>query len=49
MGVDLLLILSLQDENDLDRHEVVRIFANRQDQLRGSVYGKLRGILWGSP
>ena len=49
VGVDLLLVLCLQDEYDLDRHEVVRIVANRQDQLRSGVNGKLRGILGDSP
>ena len=45
MGVDLLLILGLQDKNDLDRHEVVGVIAGRHDQRRSSIDRKLRGIL----
>lgn len=49
MGVDLLLVLGLQDQNDLDWHEVVRIIANRQDQLRSGIDGKLCGVLRNPP
>ena len=49
MGIDLLLVLGLQDQYDLDRHEVIRVIANRQDQLRTSINGKLCGILRNSP
>ena len=45
MGVDLLLVLGLQDQDDLDRYEVVRVIVGRQDQLGSSINGKLRGIL----
>ena len=45
MGIDLLLVLGLQDEDDLDRHEVVRVIIGRQNQLRSSVDRKLRCIL----
>jgi len=45
VGIDLLLVLGLQNQDDLDRHEVVRVIANRQNQLRGGINGKLRGVL----
>jgi len=49
MGIDLLLVFGLQDEDDLDRYEVVGVIANRQNQLRSSIDGKLRSILRDSP
>ena len=45
MGIDLLLVLGLQDQDNLDRHEVVRVIVGRQDQLRSSIDRKLRSIL----
>ena len=38
MGVDLLLILCLQDKDNLYRDEVVRILAMRQDKLGGRIH-----------
>jgi len=49
MGVDLLLVFGFQDEDDLDRHEVVGVIADRHNQLRSSIDGKLRGVLRNSP
>ena len=49
MGVDLLLVLGLQDQDDLDRHEVVGVIANRQDKLRSGIDGKLCSVLRNSP
>lgn len=45
MRIDLLLVLGLQDQNDLDWHEVVRVIASRQNQLWRGVNRKLCGIL----
>ena len=45
MGIDLLLVLGLQDQDDLDRDEVVRVFVSRQNQLRSGIDRKLCGIL----
>lgn len=45
MGVDFLLVLCFDDENDLDRDKVVRIVAVGEDQLRSSIDGKLGGVL----
>ena len=45
MGIDLLLVLGLQDQDDLNRHEVVGVLANRQNQLRSGINRKLCGIL----
>jgi hypothetical protein len=45
MGIDLFLVLGLQDQDDLDRHEVVRVFATRQNQLRSGINRKLCGVL----
>ena len=45
MRVDLLLVLGLQNQDNLDWHEVIGVLANRQDQLRGGIDGKLCGIL----
>lgn len=45
MGIDLLLVLGLQNQDDLDGHEVVGIIANRQNQLRSGINRELCGIL----
>lgn len=45
MGVDLLLVLRLEDKDDLDRNKVVRIVGLGQDELRGSINRKLRRVL----
>ncbi len=43
--IDLLLILGLEDEDNLDRHQVGRIIGLRKNELRRSINGQLGGIL----
>ena len=45
MAVDLLLILRLQDQNNLHRHQVVGVIIMRDDELGRSIDGQLGGVL----
>lgn len=45
MGVDLLLVLGLQDEDDLYRNQVVRVIAVGKHELGSSVNGELGRVL----
>ena len=45
VGVDLLLILGLEDENNLHGDEIVRVFTMGENQLWGGINGDLSGIL----
>ena len=43
--VDLLLVLRLDDQDNLDRHEVVGVLTRRNDKLRRGVDGQLGRVL----
>jgi hypothetical protein len=44
--IDLLLVLGLENEDDLNWYEIVRIIALGKNQLRRSIHRQLSGILW---
>lgn len=45
MGVDLLLVFGLEDEDDLYGDEIVRVITVWEDELRRSVDRNLSGVL----
>ena len=45
MRIDLLLVLSLENKDDLDGYQIIWIIAMRKDKLRRGIDRQLRGVL----